>query len=262
MLGREGPLTRAEIAERLQAKGIPTKGQAIAHLVWLAAAQGTICYGPDRNGDKGFVLVKDWLAKSKPRERDASLAELATRFLRSHAPASPADLANWSGIRAGDATRAWKAIATRLSEVETARGTRWMLKGQLPATPHSPTLSPQGEREIEPRHPIRTLGGEREAEIVRLLPAFDEYLLGWKDREVAVPTEHRTKINRGGGWLHPVAVVDGRVVGTWSTSYRSKQLLINVSAFSSLTPAVKAGLDAEAADVGAFLGMPVARVPA
>jgi Winged helix DNA-binding domain len=226
MLESEGPLTRAEIAERLERKGIRVAGQAIAHLVWLAAAQGLICYGPDQR----FALVADWLGKPKPRERDASLAELAIRFLASHAPASPADLAFWSGIRAGDATLAWKAIAGRLVDVETARGTRWMLRSKRSEAPSG---------------------------MVRLLPAFDEYLLGWKDREVSVPAEHRSRINRGGGWLNPAVFVDGQLVATWKLKRASRVSTVAIEPFTHLTQTVRRGVVAEAKDLAAFLGFPV-----
>ena len=116
MLGREGSLTRSEIAERLRRRGIRTEGQAIAHLVWFAAAQGVICYGPYRDGEHCFVLVRDWLGEVKPMEREAALAELAVRYLTAHAPAQPADLAFWSGIRSSDANRAWKSIEDRRSQ--------------------------------------------------------------------------------------------------------------------------------------------------
>ena len=66
MLEAEGPLTRAQIAERLQRKGIHVAGQAIAHLVWLAAAQGLICYGPEQR----CALVEDWLGKSHTKPFD------------------------------------------------------------------------------------------------------------------------------------------------------------------------------------------------
>ncbi len=230
MLGREGPLTRVEIAERLRRKGIPVAGQAIAHLVWLAAAQGAICYGPDRDRERCFVLVEDWVRNSKPREREAALAELAVRYLRSHGPAGPADLASWSGIRAGDANRAWKSIAGRLVEVETARGTRWMLRSNRNEAPSG---------------------------VVRLLPAFDEYLLGWKDRDVAVEAEHRAKINRGGGWLRPVVLADGRLVATWSTKKESKRLRIDIAPFAPLSQTVKRAIASETKDIAAFLGVPV-----
>ena len=226
MLEREGPLTRAEIADRLQRKGIRVAGQAIAHLMWLAAAQGVVCYGPDTR----FALVGDWLGESKPRERDEALAELAVRYLRSHGPAGPADLAYWSGIRAGDANRAWQSIAGRLVEVETERGTRWMLRANR-------SEAAQG--------------------VVRLLPAFDEYLLGWKDRDLVVAPEHRAKINRGGGWLHPVLAVDGQLLATWRLTRMPKVSRLEITPFKELTAAVKRAATADAKDVAAFVGAPV-----
>ena len=120
MLAREGPLLRSEIAERLRRRGIRTEGQAIAHLVWLAAAEGVICYGPDRDGERCFVLVRDWLGPPETKmDPEAALKELAVRYLRSHAPAAPADLAAWSGIAPGDARRAWRGAQDRLVEVPT-----------------------------------------------------------------------------------------------------------------------------------------------
>lgn len=230
MLEREGPLTRSEIGDRLHRQRVRTEGQAIAHLVWLAAAQGVICYGPDRDRDRCFVLVRDWLGELKPAEHEAALAELVVRYLAAHGPAEPADLVSWSGIGLGDAKRAWKGIEGRIVQVQTASGARWMLRSQ---------------RE---KAPLRVL---------RFLPSFDEYLLGWKDREPAVPARHWKKINRGGGWIHPVIVVDGRAVGTWSTERSPKGLGLRVQPFSRLTPAIRLDAFEEAADLGRFLGTTV-----
>jgi hypothetical protein len=227
MLEREGPLRRSEIAERLRRQGIRTEGQAIAHLVWLAAAQGVICYGPDRGGEQCFVLLRDWIGQSKPADRDVALAELAIRYLTAHAPALPADLAFWAGIRLTDAGRAWRAIQDRLVAVETARGTQWALRsGHKPAP-----------------------GG-----LVRLLPAFDEYLLGWRNRDIVATPEHWAKVNRGGGWLHPVVMHDGRLVATWMTDRMPKALRLEISPFARLAPAIGRGLAIEAAAISKFLG--------
>jgi len=230
MLKREGPLTRKEMAERLKRLGIHTAGQAIAHLVWLAAAEGLVCHGPDRDGEHCFVRVEDWLGKSKPVERERALADLALRYLNAHAPAAPADLAFWSGIRMADAQRAWKLIAGRLVEVETSRGPRWTLQSAR---------------------------GQAPSGVVRLLPAFDEYLLGWTDRDVAVAAEHRTKINRGGGWLHPVVLADGQVVATWSAKQFSKKMRIELGAFRPLSSEQKNGVADEAKEIAGYLGVPV-----
>jgi hypothetical protein len=226
MLEREGPLIRSEIAERLRRQGIRTEGQAIAHLVWLAAAQGVFCYGPDRDGEQCFVLVRDWLGKPKPMEREAALAELTVRYLTAHAPATPADMAFWSGLRLTDVRRAWTAIQDRLVAVETDRGTLWSLRShERPA--------PRG--------------------LVRLLPAFDEYLLGWRERDLIASAEHWSGVNRGGGWLHPVVLHDGRLVATWRMERGSKTLTIEIQPFDPLPPAVRRGVASEADGIAAFL---------
>jgi hypothetical protein len=87
MLEREGPLSRAEIGERLQRDGLRTAGQAMAHLLWLAAAAATICHGPETGGKQCFVLARDWLGEPGAVGRDAALAELAIRYLAAHGPA-------------------------------------------------------------------------------------------------------------------------------------------------------------------------------
>jgi hypothetical protein len=50
----------------------------------------------------------------------------------------------------------------------------------------------------------------------RLLPAFDSYLLGWKDRSFAVPAELKRRAFPGGGMLRAVTLDDGLVTGTWT----------------------------------------------
>jgi hypothetical protein len=227
MLEREGPLIRSEIAERLRRQGIRTEGQAIAHLVWLAAAQGVICYGPDRDGELCLVLVRDWLGDQKPMERESGLAELAVRYLTAHAPATPADMAFWSGLRLTDAKHAWTAIQDRLVAVDTDRGTRWALRShEVPA--------PRG--------------------LVRLLPAFDEYLLGWREREIVASAENWSRVNRGGGWLHPVVLHDGRIAATWRMERSSKTLSIEIKPFDRLPPLVTCNVATEAAGIATFLG--------
>jgi hypothetical protein len=227
MLSRDGPLVRAEIAELLRRQGIRTDGQAIAHLVWLAAAEGTICYGPDRGGERCFVLVRDWIGRQATKlDPEAALRELAVRYLRAHAPAEPADLAAWSGIAPADARRAWRGVEDRLVEVPTVRGPRWALR-----------------RAIAP--PTK--------EVVRLLPAFDEYLLGWKDRQLIAPVSRWRTIQRGGGWLHPVVLVDGSALGTWSSERAADELQVHVVPFEPLRPALRPRIDEDAEDIGRFL---------
>ena len=91
--------------------------------------------------------------------------------------------------------------------------------------------------------------------LVRLLPSFDPYLLGYRGRDLAVAPEHARRVHPGGGLLRPTLLVDGRVLGTWRSSRRRDRLELVVEPFDELAPEVRAGLEAEAADVGRFLGL-------
>jgi hypothetical protein len=240
-LADEGPLTRPELAERVAAHGIRTEGQATPHLLMLAALRGVVVLGPMRGERQAFVLARERVgprATSRGRpatpgakrsasphggrspavDRDAALAELARRYLAAHGPATAADLATWSGLPLRDARAGLNAIASRLIQSDDG-------------------LVDLADREPSPgRIPPR------------LLPSFDPYLLGWRDRAFAVPSEHTARVHPGGGMLRATATVDGRVVGIWTAPGGEVRLEL----FQPIAPADAAALQAEVAQVEAF----------
>ena len=227
MLSRDGPLTRAEIAARLRRRRIRTDGQAIAHLVWLAAAQRGVCFGPDRGGDRTFVLARDWIGAPKRRpEHDEDLRDLALRYLRSHAPATPDDFSAWSGLRLRDARKAWTAIARHTTPVRTPFGVMTSPRARLAEAP---------------------------AGVVRLVPELDEYLLGWRDRGFAVPPEHRRDVNAGGGFVRPTVLRDGTAIATWRIDRTPSRVVLDVRSFDRPTAATRRAVLAEADRLKAFL---------
>lgn len=223
-LADAGPLTRAQLAERIAAKGIRTEGQATPHLLMLAALRGIAVLGPLReDAGHAFALARDWLgaapvAELAGAERDAALAELARRYLAAHGPAAPGDLAAWSGLPLRDARAGLGAIAPELAE-------------------RSDDLVDLAAREPAP-----------DAIPARLLGAFDPYLLGWKDRAFAVPARHARRVHPGGGMLRATATVDGRAVATWSAARGAVEL----EPFGRLPAGARAALEAEADDVRRF----------
>ena len=224
-LAEAGPLTRPELAQRIAAKGIRTEGQATPHLLMLAALRGIAVLGPLRgDGRHAFALTRDWLgaAPSLPLEgadRDAALAELGRRYLAGHGPARAADLAAWSGLPLRDARAGLNAIASELA---------------------------QGDDDLVD---LTTRDRAPDAIPARLLPAFDPYLLGWKDRTFAVPAAHATRVHPGGGMLRATATVDGLAVGTWSAAGGE----VDLELFARVASAAKAALQAEADDVARFV---------
>ena len=91
---------------------------------------------------------------------------------------------------------------------------------------------------------------------VRLLGHFDTYLLGYRNRALAVPAEHDRKIQSGGGFIMPAVLVDGRVVGTWRQTRRTGHLHIGIEGFERMPKRLEPGIEAEIADLGRFLGVP------
>ncbi|MGN6200783.1 MAG: DNA glycosylase AlkZ-like family protein, partial [Solirubrobacterales bacterium] len=78
-LVEEGPLTRPQLRERLDAAGVPTAGQALVHLLFLATLRGFAVRGPMVGKEHAYVLVRDWLGEQKPIDREQALGELARR---------------------------------------------------------------------------------------------------------------------------------------------------------------------------------------
>jgi hypothetical protein len=73
-LAEEGPLTRAELRDRLDSAGVRTEGQALVHLLFLATLRGIAVRGPMRGREHAYVLTRDWLGPQRPVDREVALA--------------------------------------------------------------------------------------------------------------------------------------------------------------------------------------------
>ncbi|MEW2079208.1 winged helix DNA-binding domain-containing protein [Streptomyces sp. NPDC013433] len=227
-LAAHGPLTRAELTEHLTTLGIPPDGQAPFHLIRHAALTGILCHGPQRTGEATYVLLNDWLPTTGRFgwEGNAVLAELARRYLAAHAPATLEDFAAWSGLPVTWARRAWKMLAE--SGAITEYGTLTMLAGR-----------------------VKELPGSSDTPDVRMLPAYDNYLIGYRTREVSVPALHQAHVWPGGGLIRPTVIADGLAIATWTRGSGARS--IQVDAFEPVPPQIEQGIDMEKEAVVGFL---------
>lgn len=134
-LAADGPLTRAELRERVAAAGVRVEGQAFVHVVFQAGIDGVAVRGPVVDGEHAHVLTRDWLgAPPAPLDRTVALTLLAERYLAGHGPASDRDLARWAGIGLGEVRRGLaglgRACATSATGSSTSRA------GSLGRPPH------------------------------------------------------------------------------------------------------------------------------
>ena len=217
-LAANGPMTRSELRELVQAADVPVVGQAMVHILFLSALRGLTIRGPVIGRDQAFVLVRDWLVEPhRVRDRDTALSELARRFLAGHGPANERDLAKWAGINLGDARRGLRSVG---SDLEEQPGGLVDLAGR-PA--------PIGRRRP------------------KLLGGFDPLLHGWVDRE-PVLGGNQTIVTTN-GIFRPFALVGGRAVATWSMPRGA----VVLEPFAAVADPVLAALDREARDVERFL---------
>ncbi|MCB0163614.1 MAG: AlkZ family DNA glycosylase [Anaerolineae bacterium] len=225
-------LTRPEIMAVLEQAGISTKGQRGYHMLWRAAQNGLICFGPRQGKQDTFVWLDDWVPAGPSLSRDESLSELARRYFTGHGPATVQDFIWWSGLLTADARDAVEMIAPELAEEVIDGQTYWLAStDSVPKAP-SPT--------------------------VFLLPGFDEYLLGYRDRSAVLDPVHANKIAPGGnGMFNPTIVIDGQVIGTWKRTLRKKMVTIELQPFNPLSDAESDAVATAAEGYGMFLNRPV-----
>jgi winged helix DNA-binding protein len=213
-LADEGPLKREDLRDRVKAAGFMAEGRALVHLLFYASYRGLILRGPVVGRRHLFVRTADWLGKQPRVDREKALAELARRYLAGFGPATDADLAYWAGLPLRDARAGLSAIASELTQHDDGLVD---LTRRAPA----PAKLPQ-----------------------KLLPLWDDLLVGWKDKSALVGSDHLDRVFSG-GMIGPAATRAGRVVGRWSSAGGK----VVVESFTGTAR----GFQAEARDVERFL---------
>lgn len=93
--------------------------------------------------------------------------------------------------------------------------------------------------------------GEPATPDVRLLPAYDNYLIGYRTRENSVPALHQSQVWPGGGLIRPTVIADGLAIGTWTR--HSGKRPVQVDAFEHLPPQIQQEVDSETTAVVGFV---------
>jgi Winged helix DNA-binding domain len=224
-------LTREELTDAIVAR---TRNASLAeHLAssWGAvlkplAWQGLLCYGPARDNRVTFTRPDSYL-HAWPGLPDADTAAplVVERYLGAYGPATPASFDDW------------------LLRGATPKGglRRWF--AQLTAAGRLVTVSVEGEPLQARAEDVDEMRGTAPDTTVRLLPAFDQYVLGPGTRDTRVlAAERRRDVSRAAGWIAPVVVRGGRVIGTWEIA----DGVVRVTIFSNEWPVDEAAIGTEA----------------
>ncbi|HST46549.1 winged helix DNA-binding domain-containing protein [Jatrophihabitans sp.] len=221
LAGRQ--LTRHQLAAELAERGIRPADdpQAATHLLLALSCRGVTCRARDSGRESTFALLEEWVPAA-PAPADP-MAELARRYFRAFGPATAADFTTWSGLPSGAAIR---AVRDELTEVEFDGRRGW------------------------------TLGAVEPVPALRLLPMFDNYLIGYRDRTGMLDPARYGQVYVG-GIIKATVVRDGRVIGSWRLDRSGRSATIRITPFERFTRSDKQQLDREHADLERFLGRPV-----
>lgn len=190
--------------------GIEWRSNWRYHVIWWLCQNGIAVFGPSPGGgEPRLVLAADWIASPRELSGDEALAELAVRYTGARGPVRVKDLAWWSGLTVREAKQAvalgrerGDLVPLRLDGVAGATGELW-----APADLADRALASGASGSLAPSW--------------LLLPAFDEHLLGYTDRDAQLDPAHFERIVPGrNGMFLATAVHDGRVAGTWRRGSR------------------------------------------
>ncbi len=222
-------LTRAELVAALTTRidTVPTAGQGPAHLTVWASASGLICRAGEQGKVPTYALVDEFVP-APPESPADPLVELVRRYVTAFGPVTIEDFAPWSRLPVAATRRAFAELGDELGTVSVDGRVHYLVGA------------------AEPAH-----------RVLRLLPAFDSYLMGYRGRDAFLDPARRFDVAQG-GILYPTIVVDGVIVGTWRldrTGRRKTQAFgLRAHFFADPPTWQRNALAEEAADVGRFLG--------
>ncbi|WBB67547.1 winged helix DNA-binding domain-containing protein [Micromonospora sp. WMMD812] len=227
-----GRLTRAECLALLEKAGIGTGGQRGYHLLWYASVRGVTCLAPTIGTEQTFALLDEWAPAPHRPDRNEALALLARRYARSHGPITAREFAGWTGLTLTDARRGLVAAGDALATV-LVDGAEMLVDAALLDAPRAPV------------------------DDLLVLPGFDEYLLGYKDRALMLDAAHKAAIVPGGNGVFQATVVHGgRVVGVWKRAVGKTRVTVTVSPLAPLDQRTRAGVERALDRYADFLGRP------
>lgn len=220
--------TREELSVALAEASLPVKGEALSYQMIAAELDGLVVSGARRGKQHTYALLEERVSPTSRRTREEALAELALRYLKSHGPALPQDLAWWSGLTIADAKRGIAAVEAELEAADVDGKTYYFKRARKTAL---------------------------EVPAVHLLPNYDEQLIAYRFRGNAVDAGVSARVGPGDGIFDGhLLLIDGLLVGGWRRELGKASVEVSVSLLRKLRPSEKDALRAAAERYAGFVG--------
>jgi hypothetical protein len=213
-------LTKQEIGEVLGAAGVEVRdNHMLGHILFHGELDGLVCSGAIKNKKQTYRLLEELAAPLKKFDKDRALEKLAERFFTSHAPATLQDFTWWSGLTGIDAKKVLEMVKPNFVSEEIEGDTYWL------------------NNDFK--------GFEVDKNMAHLLPAFDEYVVSYKDRKAIFEHGYYSNVISTNGIFKPTVMVNGQVVGMWKRVVKGKKTTAQVELFKTLSKAAMSALAAE-----------------
>jgi hypothetical protein len=224
-------LTRQELALALQQAGIATDNPLRVSLILMhAELDGVICSGARHDRQFTYALLAERAPHARTSSRDEALAELARRYFTGHGPATLQDFVWWSGLTTTDAKAGLEMVKAQLIR-EAIDGLTYWFSASMPST-------------------------EEPSQTTYLLPNYDEYIVGYKNRDAVFDASHTQKLDaRGNVLFNHTIVMNGRIVGTWKRTIKKDTVIITPDFFTPLDEAEIQAFTASTNNYAAFLAL-------
>jgi hypothetical protein len=221
-------LIREELlAELGKAKFVLSENRA-SHLLLRAELDGIICSGAPKGGKLTYALLEERVPRTKPLSREEALGKLARKYFSSRGPATLKDFVWWSGLPVSQAKLALELAGTDLCSEAIDSRMYWFT-------------------DLHSDHKF-------EKEVVDLLPAYDEFLIGYEDRRPSLPFTDQKKTISNNGIFRPVIVVNGQVMGIWKRQSKKDKDMVQTSFFEEPVLAIQILVKEAASKYEHYLG--------
>jgi len=242
-------LTRKELLPVFRQAKIRTDELRLAHLLMQAELDGIICSGAMNGKQFTYALLEERAPGGKLLEQEEAVAELTLRYFKSRGPATLTDFAWWSGLTVADGKKGVEAYRSQFINEVADGQSYWIHSG--PGSPREGSSAQDSSG--FPGGPDRPAFLDRPGHpAFQVLPAFDEYTVAYKDRDLVLSPKHA--LRSGNGIFKPIILSEGRIVGTWQRTIHKDHIAVTTDLFR---PGGRRLLKAAFAGYGAFMEKPV-----
>lgn len=227
-------LTRTELASAFEKAGIIAEGHRLGYFMMSAELDRIICSGSRKGKQFTYALLEERVPRVKALGREQALAELTRRYFATRGPATLQDFTWWSGLTMADAKKGIEMVKSHFANEMLEGQTYWFANSRSPAP----------FREKSPK--------------AYLLPNYDEYFIGFKDRSAIGEVVRRSDLPENSPALNAhIIILDGQIVGGWRRTLKTDAVLVELNPIATLTKAENQAVTDAANRYGAFLGLSV-----